>query len=290
PIFSNLISGCIKANKIKKAWDIFDTMRLTYHQPDEVSFTLMLHACAKMQTHYGFQPDKITYNTLLMACARKKDLGRARQLFQEMWNDAEQKGSRSLLIPDSWSYTNLFWSYASYHPKFSSKQKKNVSPDSAALSVERRSLLSSLPPSKHSTVCKEAHQLFKHMVASNVPVTTSVLISYLALHISHNQSVEKCMSIYNGLFDKYNVQKNAYLFKNMLDLSYKKKDGQLAWKVWEDYQDFLESRERSFLTKDEAVSVQKSKEAEKHATALSEGWTDEQQKSIAILMANTLAR
>jgi pentatricopeptide repeat protein len=38
----------LKSGKVDKAWEVFDSMRLSYHQPDEVSYTLMLHACAKV--------------------------------------------------------------------------------------------------------------------------------------------------------------------------------------------------------------------------------------------------
>ncbi|KAI8370861.1 hypothetical protein EDC96DRAFT_552409 [Choanephora cucurbitarum] len=262
PIFSSLISGCLKSNQFDRAWEVFDSMRLSYHQPDEVSFTLMLHACAKMQSSYGFSPDRITFNTLLMACARKKDLVQARRILDFMWQD-----TTSLLSPDHHTYTNLFWCYASYQPTAKTK-------------VET--------PTTRTQMIQEVHWLFKQM-PQTVQRTSGLLNAYLAIHVSHKQPMSTCLKIYNKLFAQYKVNHDGFTFSHMLDYCYKTKEHDLAWKVWEDYQDFLEERSRLGHAST-TLSEQKAIENEKHVLAIKEGWTDQQQQQLAVLMANTLGR
>ncbi|KAI8083510.1 hypothetical protein BDF21DRAFT_437839 [Thamnidium elegans] len=291
PIFANLISGCLKADKVGKAWEIFDSMRLSFHQPDEVSFTLMLHACAKafslldqMQENYGFQPDKITFNTLLTACARKKDLGQARDILRTMWVDFEKNGSQSLLAPDNQTFTNLFWCYASYIPK-GNVQGKTTATNSSDISTEVQ-LLPWEIPNKRNKVVKEAQWLFNQLPNFNVQMTPALLTAYLALHISQKQT-GACIDIYHKKFDQFGVQKDAFTLYHMLQYCYHNKDGKMAWKVWEDYQDFLEAR-RSEEINAGTIVEKKAKEAEQHMLAIKEGWTNAQQQKMAALMANTL--
>ncbi|KAG1240560.1 hypothetical protein G6F68_017541 [Rhizopus microsporus] len=80
----------------------------------------------------------------------------------------------------------------------------------------------------------------------------------------------------------------------MLEYCYKNKDGELGWKVWEDYQTFLESRHQALDASVDAgqgdVMEEKAKEAKREICAIQEGWTDEQQQKLSISMANLLAR
>ncbi|RCH92901.1 hypothetical protein CU098_010425 [Rhizopus stolonifer] len=239
-----------------------------------------------MQSTYGFQPDKVTFNTLLTACARKKDLKRAREILEWMWKDVEQHGSDSLLSPDHQTYTNLFWCYASYHPTPTTHRVSSVS-DTTALSTEHH-LLPIQVPHKRSQVVKEAQWLFQQL-PSHVQRTSALLTAYLALHISQKQTAP-CVDIYTHLFDKCHVQRDGFTFQHMLQLCYRTKDASLAWKVWEDYQDFLENREIQFDLKPNSVSEQKALDIKRHTLATSEGWTETQQQQLAILMANTLGR
>ncbi|KAI8384179.1 hypothetical protein BD560DRAFT_385227 [Blakeslea trispora] len=329
PIFSSLISGCLKSNQLDRAWQVFDSMRLSYHQPDEVSFTLMLHACAKqgeveralnlfedmaghhlyptdvtfnvlinacakrpdyyneafslldqMQSSYGFSPDRITFNTLLMACARKKDLAQARRILDFMWQDAH-------LSPDHHTYTNLFWCYASHHPSPSSPAIPKDNKTSTALSTEH-TFASRQSPTTRSQVIQEAHWLFKQ-IPETVERTSGLLNAYLAIHVSHKQPVSSCLKIYHQLFNHHKVQRDAFTFSHMLDYCYKTKNHDLAWKVWEDYQDFLEERIKSGQST-LSLSEQKAKENQAKSLAIKEGWTDQQQQQLAVLMANTLGR
>ncbi|KAI8326854.1 hypothetical protein EDC96DRAFT_556025 [Choanephora cucurbitarum] len=282
PIFSSLISGCLKSNQFDRAWEVFDSMRLSYHQPDEVSFTLMLHACAKMQSSYGFSPDRITFNTLLMACARKKDLVQARRILDFMWQD-----TTSLLSPDHHTYTNLFWCYASYQPTAKTKVESQPKETTTALSTERHRL-SMQAPTTRTQMIQEVHWLFKQM-PQTVQRTSGLLNAYLAIHVSHKQPMSTCLKIYNKLFAQYKVNHDGFTFSHMLDYCYKTKEHDLAWKVWEDYQDFLEERSRLGHAST-TLSEQKAIENEKHVLAIKEGWTDQQQQQLAVLMANTLGR
>lgn len=273
--------------------------------PTDVTFNVLINACAKrpdyyneafslldqMKTSYGFQPDKITYNTLLTACSRKKDLKQARYILQAMWQDVERNGSESLLKPDSTTYTNLFWCYASYHPTASrnqqQQQRKSKTASTSALSTERN-LLPVDVPNKRSLVVKEADWLFKQ-IEQDVKMTPALLTSFLTVHISQKQT-SQCVDIYSNLFNKYGVERDAFTFEHMLQLCYDTKDKTLAWKVWEDYQDFLENRNKRFETNTSSEIEKKAIEAEKNALAIKEGWRDFQQQNLAVLMANTLAR
>ncbi|KAI8138717.1 hypothetical protein BJV82DRAFT_523025 [Fennellomyces sp. T-0311] len=262
PIFSNMISGCIQANQIDRAWEVFDSMRLSYHQPDEVSFTLMLQACAKMQTVYGFQPDLITYNTLLSACARKGHLERARDIFKTV----DQH-----MLPDTHTYTNLFRSYANYNPlQVNTKQQHE---DQEGLVAH--SLMSNDLPERRSAVVLEASKIFNAIVADRrCEITTALLNAYLSVHVMQKQ-VRDCIDIYHTTFNAHKVERNPRTFSHMLQFSYNQRDADLAWRVWGDYQDFLEGRQQ------QDVPV---------ATQIQEGWAPNQQRELALLMVNTLAR
>ncbi|GAN01022.1 conserved hypothetical protein [Mucor ambiguus] len=303
--FTLMLHACAKRGEVERALNLFEDMAGYQLYPTDVTFNVLINACAKrpdyyneafslldqMQTSYGFQPDKITYNTLLTACARKKDLKQARLILQTMWQDVEKNGSESLLKPDSTTYTNLFWCYASYHPTAASQnqnQQNSKTASTTALSTERN-LLPANVPSKRSLVVKEAEWLFKQ-IQQDVEITPALLTSYLTLHISQKQT-SKCEAIYTKLFDQHGVEKNAFTYQKMLQLCYNTKDKTLAWKVWEDYQDFLESRAKQFDETPASSEIErKAMEAEKNAIAIKEGWKGHHQQHMAVLMANTLAR
>lgn len=286
---------------MERALNLFEDMAGYQLYPTDVTFNVLINACAKrpdyyneafslldqMQENYGFQPDKITFNTLLNACARKKDLGQARNILQTMWKDVEKNGSQSLLAPDSQTYTNLFWCYASYMPVHVNSAKKVTTGTTTALSTERQLLPLELP-NKRSKVVKEAEWIFNGLPAANVKITPALLTSYLALHVSQKQ-IASPVQIYTELFDRFGVLKDAFTFQHMLQYCYSNKDDKMAWKVWEEYQDFLESRRGEVKATDDIVQ-QKALEGEKNSLAIKEGWTDLQQQKMAALMTNTLAR
>lgn len=48
-LYTSLVHGCLLANDVNRAWDTFDHMRQREAiEPDEVAFTLMINACAKV--------------------------------------------------------------------------------------------------------------------------------------------------------------------------------------------------------------------------------------------------
>ncbi|KAG1505344.1 hypothetical protein G6F47_004064 [Rhizopus delemar] len=304
--YTLMLHACAKRGEVERALNLFEEMANYQLYPTDVTFNVLINACAKradyyseafnlleqMQEHYGFQPDKITFNTLLTACARKKDLAQARHILNTMWKDAEKKGTDSLLAPDSQTFTNLFWCYASYQPIKTSNTNAKETSKSTEL-VTKENLLPVELPRKRSNVIKEVRQLFKFATSSNIEMTTALLNAYLTAHISQKQT-KACIDIYTKTFEKYNVQKDGFTFSQMLEYCYKNKDGELGWKVWEDYQTFLESRHQALDVSVDAgqgdVMEEKAKEAKREICAIQEGWTDEQQQKLSISMANMLAR
>ncbi|KAI9243747.1 hypothetical protein BDA99DRAFT_316006 [Phascolomyces articulosus] len=315
PIFSNMISGCIQANEIDRAWEVFDSMRLSYHQPDEVSFTLMLQACAKrgeveralnvfedmtgsnlyptdvtfnvlinacakrpdyfqaafdlleqMQTVYGFRPDLITYNTLLTACARKGNLRRAQAIFNTIGGDA-----------DHHTFANLFSCYASYNPVSTDTTSTQQNNQNQAL-VEH-AIISDQLPQRRSGVVSEASRIFNAIVSEQrCDITTSLLTAYLSVHVMQKQARD-VMDIYIDMFDKCQLERIPRTFSLMLQYCYGQRDADLAWRVWGDYQEFLERRQ--LQQQDGSISS---------VTRINEGWAPDQQRRMALLMVNTLAR
>lgn len=288
--------------------NLFEDMAGYHLYPTDVTFNVLINACAKrsdyyneafslldqMQENYGFQPDKITSNTLLTACARKKDLRQARNILRAMWKDVEKNGAQSLIAPDSQTFTNLFWCYASYNPaidrqeqqKQQNKKKDEKATTSTVISTELQSLPLELP-NKRSLVVKEAEWIFNQLPAHGVTMTPALLTAYLALHITQKQTAS-CIQIYTKTFDQFQVQKDGFTFKHMLEYCYKNKDANMAWKVWEDYQDLLEARKKDIVS--DNIVEQKANEAAQHALAIKEGWAEAQQQKMTVLIANTLAR
>ncbi|KAI8987618.1 hypothetical protein BDF20DRAFT_832530 [Mycotypha africana] len=301
--FTLMLHACAKRGEIERALNLFEDMAGYNLYPTEVTFNTLIHACAKrpdyyheafnllhqMQLTYGFKPDKFTFNTLLTACARNKDLKQARKILEAMLKDVEKKREeQSLLVPDSHTYTNMFWCYASYRPIPQQKKQKNIDNMNTAISTERHILPVDMPH-KRSLVVKEAEWLFNQIIDKSL-VTTPLLTAYLTVHISQKQPARKIIHIYDDLFDKYDVERNAFTFFHMLDYCYKQKDTIMAWKVWEDYQEFLEKRIKDDSDEDQSLINKKAVEAKQYALAFSEGWTPEQQQKMAVLMTNTLAR
>ncbi|KAI8878877.1 TPR-like protein [Backusella circina FSU 941] len=295
--FTLMLHACAMRGEVERALNLFEDMTGHDLYPTDVTFNVLINACAKrsdyyeeafslleqMQEHYGFQPDRITYNTLLKACARKKDLRQARHIFKSMWLDAQQKGDASLVKPDSITYTNLFWCYASYQP-IHGKNSSNKNNKSNAL-IEY-SVLPDDIPNRRSAVVKEAKWLFDQMVDQKIEMSTSLLTSYMTMHVTQ-KSYARAVEVYLHDFDRFNIPKDAYTFEHILECCYKTKDLKLTWKVWEAYKDFIESRRGIEPTG--SVLERKAAIAEKEALRLKEGWTDEQQHNLVVMMANTLA-
>ncbi|ORX46817.1 hypothetical protein DM01DRAFT_250695 [Hesseltinella vesiculosa] len=282
PIFANLISECIKSHQIDRAWTTFDAMRLSYHQPDEVTFTLMLHACAKMQDVYGFEPDLITYNTLIGACARKQDLARARDIMSHLVQHTN-------LSPDNHTFTNLLWAYANYQPGRQPDKATNTSTSDDALASQWQVLLPTTLPQRRSQVVAEADGLFAYYEQQPAStITTALLTSYLNTHIMQRQW-NQCLHIYQDLFNTHQCKRLPTTFAVMLRYCYETKSADAAWAVWDDYQQFLEDRladQHSF----DSEMEKKKWDVQRQRQQVSEGWTLGHQRKLVLLMAGTLAR
>ncbi|KAG1443589.1 hypothetical protein G6F56_010620 [Rhizopus delemar] len=299
-----MLHACAKKGEVEKALNLFEDMANYQLYPTDVTFNVLINACAKradyyseafslleqMQENYGFQPDRITFNTLLTACSRKKDLAQARHILNTMWKEREEKGANNLLTPDNQTFTNMFWCYASYHPQSSNQAK---APTTSTELVIKTQLLPAELPRKRTDVIKEVRGLFKLAVSSNVQMTSALLNAYLTAHISQKQT-KACIDIYTKTFAKCSVEKDGFTFTQMLEYCYKNKDEQFSWKVWEDYQTFLETRNKeleAWIGEGQGAMMEaKAKRAKKEICAIQEGWTDEQQRKLSLCMANTLAR
>ncbi|KAI9266125.1 hypothetical protein BY458DRAFT_547658 [Sporodiniella umbellata] len=302
--YTLMLHACAKRGEVEKALNLFEDMASHQLYPTDVTFNVLINACAKrpdyyneafslldqMQRDYGFSPDRITFNTLLTACARKRDLIQARHIFNTLWKESENK--ESPLMPDSQTFTNLFWCYASYHPQ-SVNHSYNAKAASSTELVIKTSLLPAELPRKRTDVIKEATMLFKLATSSDIPVTSALLNAYLATHIAHKQT-KGSINIYTNTFEKYAVTKDGFTFAQMLDYCYKNKESDFCWKVWEDYQTFLETRNEElaiWIGEDQGtVMEEKAKKAKKEICAIREGWTDKQQRKLSLCMVNTLAR
>ncbi|KAI9022950.1 hypothetical protein CLU79DRAFT_834919 [Phycomyces nitens] len=304
--FTMMLHACAKRGEVERALNLFEDMAKYDLYPTDVTFNVLIHACAKrpdyfdeafsmfhqMQDVYGFQPDRITYNTLINACARKKNLARARSIFKLMLEDTKTNGATSLLVPDRYTYTNLFWCYANYTPptvKNNNLKTTDISPEEGAL-VETCVLLPDMPD-KRSKVVEESKLIFNHLLSEGVPLTTSLLTSYMSVHIAQKQTHE-VVSIYDGLFTQHGIERDLFTYQRMLNFCYATKDSELSWKVWGDYQDFLENRRLAYQTQANDISLlqRKAVEANRLEDELASGWTEQNQKEMVILMANTLAK
>ncbi|KAF7723845.1 hypothetical protein EC973_001570 [Apophysomyces ossiformis] len=305
--YTLMLHACAKRGEVERALNLFEDMTGNRLFPTDVTFNVLINACAKrpdyfdeafnllrqMQELYGFQPDKITYNTLLAACARKKALPVARELFRSMLEDERTHGKESLISPDLHTYTNLFYCYASYDPPFKhaitrTDESEAGESDSALVAY---SLIPANTPARRHKVVEEATTIFNYLASQKEQqLNTAVMTAYLLVHISQKQQTSNCAQIYHDVFEQYNVEHNAFTFSHMLTFCYNTKDSALAWKVWDDYQQFLEQREALYQTQaSDAIEI-KAQESKRLVAQIKEGWTDEQQRNMIKHMANTLAR
>ncbi|KAG0179224.1 hypothetical protein DFQ29_002348 [Apophysomyces sp. BC1021] len=302
--YTLMLHACAKRGEVERALNLFEDMTGNQLFPTDVTFNVLINACAKrpdyfdeafnllnqMKELYGFQPDRITYNTLLAACARKKNLPIARDIFRSMLESQRTHGTESLIAPDLQTYANLFWCYASYDPPprraETTAEAMKDSPDNALVEY---TLIPTITPTRRSKVVEEATTIFNYLTGQNIPLSTAVLTSYLSVHVSQKQS-HHCAEVYNTAFEQYGVERDALTFFQMLIFCYNTKDSVLAWKVWQDYQHFLEQKNAPYQTQASDMIQTKTQQANMLAAQIKEGWSDEQQRNMVKHMANTLAR
>jgi pentatricopeptide repeat protein len=102
-IFSQLISGCLKANQIERAWKTFDVCRFQFNiEADLVLYTLMIKCCAREKRperaldlftemrDKGILPSETTFGTLLSALSGMKKTGQV--YFEQVFAVAQREG------------------------------------------------------------------------------------------------------------------------------------------------------------------------------------------------------
>lgn len=288
---------------MERALNLFEDMSGRQLYPTDITFNVLIHACAKRPDYYdeafsllhqmedihGFQPDLVTYNTLLGACARKKDLENARNIFRNILQADH-------MHPDRWSFANLFWCYANYDPPTKNKKERAespIAPSTSSLIADTSDLI--LPkdlPTRRSAIVDEAMSVFEYMTGqqhSPIEMTTSLLTAYLNAHVTQYPT-QHCTTIYDTLFSNHGISPDAYTFKTMLRYCYQTKDTDLAWRIWDDYQAFLEARALPLTYSDMTVIEQKKAKLEQQEQQVKEGWTQAHQRLLVITMASVLAR
>lgn len=281
--------------------NLFEDMIGNQLFPTDVTFNVLINACAKrpdyyeeafdllhqMQTVYGFRPDRITYNTLLHACAWKKDLYRARKIVNAMLEKSkvQEEDDPIDLTPDEQTFTNLFMCYANYNPGPQKAKPKLLEPAATDALVEHHLLTGPLPE-RRSAVVAEAKQVLA-LVQDRMPLSSKLLTAYLAVHVLQKQTAE-ITHIYTELFDAHQAKRIPRTFNFMLRSCYDTKNTPLAWDVWGQYQDYLGQfgSHQSHAT----VLDRKKHEAHLKQRQIEEGWTMEQQRQMLIVMVNTVAR
>ncbi|CAO3628640.1 unnamed protein product [Cunninghamella blakesleeana] len=326
--FTLMLHACAKKGEVERALNLFEDMINQQLYPTDVTFNVLINACAKrpdyyneafsllnqMKTIYGFQPDLITYNTLIGACARKKDLARARDIFKHIIMDHDDYDS---MTPDTHTFTNMFWCYANYNPSStktktsSSLKEKEIKESTSLIPSSIEAILPFSLPNRRSEVVNEAKGLFQYMMqqkekeenekqSSKIKLTTSLLTSYLNVHVTQYQ-YNDCIQLYESLFSTYQLKPNPSTFTVMLRYCYQLKDTDLAWKIWDEYQAFLETHSLPDYNNNNNNSdhdhfnemtmiQQKQMKLKLEQQQYKEGWTMDQQRNMVLLMANTLAR
>lgn len=293
----------LQRGEVERALNMFEDMTGNGLHPTDVTFNALISACAKrpdyyetafdlfeqMHTVYNFEPDRITYNILLSACARKRELKRAREIVQTM-HAHQQQQSDSMISPDEHTFITLFSCYANYNPPSTQKMTATVKDEAAATLVEH-SLFLPILPVRRSQVVEEAKHVYNYIISNKLcDVSSELITAYLDVHITQKRSTE-CLLIYDHEFAKYNVEHLPKTFSHMLRYAYDTRDSTLAWKVWEDYQEFLESRSARFPDNpDDSIVERKRIQDERTACQRREEWTLAHQRTMLRSMANTLGR
>lgn len=302
--YTMMIHACAKNDEVEKALNLFEDMSNRGLYPTDVTFNTIINACARrpdyydeafnllnqMQEVHGFVPDLITYNTLLHGCAKKKDLNRAREIYRLILQKSAFNDDHPQLAADDRTYSSLFWTYASHRPqkqRNASSELRTVS-DSALVPADETPLFSSLPSSR-SELVKEAQSIFNYAKAKTA-VNSAMLNAYLGVHIAHH-AAEEAIAIYQDFFDQYKVTRDGYTFKHILEHCYRSKDLQLAYKAWDDREEWLDGMTQTYYIDDnEPQAVKKRKQLDLISSQQSNGWTVADQKESILLMANTMSR
>jgi pentatricopeptide repeat protein len=289
---------------VERALNLFEEMSNRGLYPTDVTFNTLINACARrtdyyqeafnllnqMQEVHGFEPDRVTFNTLMHGCAKKKDLIRARDIFKLMLKKTRDQTTHHQMNPDDRTYSSLLWAYASYRPPKRNSEHKpvNMDAENSLVPVDGTPLYSHLPINRRELV-GEAQAIFRY-AKENMNLSPAVLNAYLGVHIAHYQS-EEIANIYENMFDQLSIPRNGYTFKHVLEYCYRAKDIQLAYKVWDDREGWLDAmRQQHHIDSNEPQAVARKKETDLASSQAENGWTMADQRASILLMANTMSR
>ncbi|RKP26657.1 hypothetical protein SYNPS1DRAFT_27663 [Syncephalis pseudoplumigaleata] len=369
-IITMLIKGCVQAGQLDRAWTTFDRMRFELCRPDEVSYSLMIYACAKwhaangraygqgnqveramnlfeemvkaglyptdvtfnalisacaphyyteafqlliQMADYGFMADVYTYNALLSAAAHRGDIERARHLFTDMVNRAQNEPE---LMPDESTYTNMFLAYAATarngwmaeatrRLQEQGRQARDNGGTADTPPTNKPPMLSLVPgkegpllpflPATRTHVLVEGRRLFNHVLQQQqqstdeqpgqrhlpaVTLSTQLVNGYLALQTSH-RVFKEADRVYDHVYDELGLTRDGWTYAHMLQL-YTERSGwiQRAWQIWHALQQWWKAEDE-----DQAVSA-----VNKAIRRRELGCEPKQRHQAYVLMINGLAR
>ncbi|CAO3674857.1 unnamed protein product [Umbelopsis ramanniana] len=302
--YTLMMHACAKNDEVERALNLFEEMPNRGLYPTDVTFNTLINACVlrtdyyqeafnllnQMQEVHGFEPDRITYNTLLHGCAKNKDLTRARDIYRLMLKKTGEPEAHQQLTPDDRTYSSLLWTYANYRPPKRNADSPVINDDSqhSLVPTDETPLYPQLPVNRRELLA-EAQSIFSRAQEST-SMTPSILNAYLGVHVAHHQA-DEVVNIYQGMFEKCNVARNGYTFKHVLDHCYRTKNIELAYKVWDDREEWLDNmRQQYHQDEKDSQAVVKKKQTNQAISQAEHGWTIAEQKAAVLLMANTMSR
>ncbi|KAI8324801.1 hypothetical protein GQ54DRAFT_246286, partial [Martensiomyces pterosporus] len=237
PIYNSLIVACLKVGNFGRAWGVFEHLRYSISKPDEITFSIMIHACAKNGEAHGFQPDFYTYNTLIYACAVKKNLGLARGIFRDMLERSMNPENHGLLKIDSVTISNMLWAYSSYIHPVKNCSWRDVPKEKT--DRQRLALIDALMPPAvpgvHNSIGSEASRLMTfYLDVLKGDVTSQLLNAYLSAMINNGRFYEAWRT-FLGDFKRFSVLKDGWTFQRMIRLCARTRDVPSAWRVWDEF-------------------------------------------------------
>ncbi|CAG8470935.1 6458_t:CDS:10 [Paraglomus occultum] len=279
PIFTTLMKGCIDIGDVPRAWRTFDIMRLEVCQPDEVSYSLMIHACAKTQDaekafdvfeemigkglyptemrEYGYQPDRISYNSLIYACAKTGDVRLARMLLKQLLEDANAPNTLKELSDGTVSL-----------PEKTALSETSTASESTALAPDKgddNSLvhLDSYPflsyePVTDKQILAEARMMFEYVKSmsdnnsngleksDNEQIQLSAYLMDAYMNVFHKKGkFNDVLSLYKEKLPELGIPQSGWIYSTMLKTCYKHRRYEEALRVWEDWKSWWGKNDNS---------------------------------------------
>eukprot|EP00743_Colponemidia_sp_Colp-15_P003787 GILK01004084.1.p1 GENE.GILK01004084.1~~GILK01004084.1.p1 ORF type:complete len:657 (+),score=93.46 GILK01004084.1:297-1973(+) len=108
-VYDHLLTGCIRANQLSRAWDLYREMTSSGVDPSAHTLTIMIKACAverkaemavslfdQFET-LQLRPTDVTYNSIIYACAQNERMFRDALRYYDRMLGAEVEPSRHTL-------------------------------------------------------------------------------------------------------------------------------------------------------------------------------------------------